>query len=154
MKLKNLLENKQGTFWRVEGKNGFVRRIYEIDPKYITEKDKKRFMSFVNKQPGKNGCWIWTGWRSKHPSKEKKYGMFSWKGNNEKSIDVRATRFSYVMNYGKKIPNDRTINHLCGNSSCVKPTHFYLGTEQDNIIDRNYPDKQPNLKTLMKKNYI
>ena len=53
MKLKNLLENKQGTFWRVEGKNGFVRRIYEIDPKYITEKDKKRFMSFVNKQPGK-----------------------------------------------------------------------------------------------------
>ena len=158
--LKKKKKRKLGKFYRKEGKKGFVRRLYEIDPKHITDKDKERFWSFVHKEgKRKDDHWIWTGWYSKFPDRKdgkpsaKKYGFFSWKGPYEKSVDVRSIRFAWTVYYDRKIPKGKVIGHLCNNSSCIKKEHIYLASPEDNVIDRYHPDKQPSIKELMKKNY-
>ena len=160
-KKKKKKKRKLGKVWRKEGKKGFVRRIYEIDPDDITEKDKERFWKLVHKEGnGKSDHHIFTGWYAKYPDKKdgtpsaKKYGMFSIKQkNHEKSIDVRAIRFCWTMYYNRKIPKGKVIGHLCSDSRCVRKSHIYLASPEDNVIDRFYPEKQPSIKELMKKNY-
>ena len=82
----------------------------------------ERFWKFVKKT--ETGCWNWLGHRD-----EKGYGTF-FSGNK----DVRAHRFSYELHNGK-IEGGLWCLHKCDNPPCVRPSHLFLGTNQDNVDD-------------------
>lgn len=68
------------------------------------------------------GCWIWQG------SKDRAgYGMVN------SRIEVMAHRLSYTLLVGA-IPEGLTIDHLCGNPSCVNPAHLEAVTQRENIL--------------------
>lgn len=70
-------------------------------------------------------CWIWTG--SRHPQG---YGAFWLRGKTP-----RVHRVSWMLMYGD-IPDGQQVNHHCDNMGCVNPAHLYLGTQKENVRDR------------------
>lgn len=87
----------------------------------------ERFWRYVNKT---ETCWIWTGALSKG------YGCFVVQQRPTKC--VRAHRYSYESIVGP-IPDGLTIDHLCGNKSCVNPSHLEPVTIRVNVLRNNGP---------------
>jgi HNH endonuclease len=91
---------------------------------------KCRFLSKV-KLSSKGGCWNWTG--SHHG---KGYGHFRYGGHVEK-----AHRAAYRILCGV-IPPGISVFHKCDNPQCVNPQHLWLGTNLDNVLDRQQKERQ------------
>jgi hypothetical protein len=89
------------------------------------EADIARFMSFVDILP--NGCWFWTGARSRGRGNKKWYGTFSYK-----SKSVRAHRFSHDVLGKKPCPPGHHRDHNCHFSLCVCPDHLEAVTREVN----------------------
>ncbi len=89
-----------------------------------------RFFSKVNIK-GEDDCWEWEAGCFTNG-----YGEFTCCGKKYK-----AHRFSYEFFYGK-IQEDLDVLHICDNPKCVNPRHLILGTNQDNIDDRNNKGRQ------------
>jgi hypothetical protein len=79
----------------------------------------KRFWSQVRKG---DGCWEWTGARSKG------YGQVRLNGRR-----VGAHVASFELNVGPVGGLD--VLHRCDNPPCVRPDHLFLGTAKDNVAD-------------------
>jgi hypothetical protein len=93
------------------------------------EKDISRFISKINIIPGLglNGdCWEWKGSLDKNGYGKSSYRKFS----------VRATKFGYELFTNKLVPKGLCICHKCDNPRCVNPYHLFIGTSQDNMIDK------------------
>lgn len=77
-----------------------------------------------------NGCWIWQAGVSKNG-----YGTMWFYGRQ-----VGAHVVSYILHKGP-IPADLQVNHNCpggeDNKLCCNPAHLWLGTQLDNIADRD-----------------
>jgi hypothetical protein len=90
---------------------------------------KVRFLKKVNKHgprvPLLGRCWVWTG-----SSFTTGYGSFWMFGKL-----LLATRVAYEIWVGP-IPTFKFVLHKCDNPSCVRPSHLYVGTQQDNADDR------------------
>lgn len=87
-----------------------------------------RFWRSVKKT---RGCWFWTA-----STDTNGYGQFGVKGKA-----VLVHRFSYTLHKGK-IPKGKgyhkmCVLHKCDTPNCVNPDHLILGTQQDNIRDRD-----------------
>ncbi|MBF4998641.1 HNH endonuclease [Nocardia sp. BSTN01] len=67
-------------------------------------------------------CWVWQGRRS-----SKGYGYIDRKGQG-----FRAHRVSYTVFRGQ-IPGGLVLDHLCRNTSCVKPEHLEAVTNRINL---------------------
>jgi hypothetical protein len=79
-----------------------------------------RFWAKVEKTAG---CWLWTA------SKDRQgYGYFD---------HGKAHRFSYVLHYGLISTAKPCVLHRCDNPSCVRPEHLWIGTRQENMVDRD-----------------
>ena len=76
-------------------------------------------------------CWEWKASKNKL-----KYGTF---GFDNKII--LAHRFVWILIYGN-IPKNFCILHKCDNPSCCNPSHLFLGTNKDNVIDKVNKDRQ------------
>ena len=80
-------------------------------------------------------CWIWNaGLRGNNG-----YGGFR---VNATSIRL-AHNVSYELYVGD-IPKGMKVLHKCDNPLCVNPSHLFLGTQQDNIKDRDIKGRQRN----------
>ena len=107
------------------------------------EEDIVRFLSYVDKLP--NGCWFWTGARSRGSGNKKWYGSFGVKGKV-----VRAHRFSAEALGGKgPLPKGGHRDHTCVFSLCVNPAHIeYVShiENQERKLTRKQND-QPGVDT-------
>lgn len=70
-------------------------------------------------------CWQWTAYLDKSG-----YGQF-----RDGKKQVKAHRYSWIISYGE-IPDGLCVLHKCDNPRCVNPAHLFLGTIQDNNLDK------------------
>jgi hypothetical protein len=52
---------------------------------------------------------------------------------------------SWEIRYGK-LQLDVKVMHRCDNPRCVNPSHLFLGTQQDNVADRQQKGRQARQK--------
>ena len=79
-----------------------------------------RFWSKVDKT---GTCWWWTACVNKYG-----YGTFGFRGKV-----CRAHRVAYLLSVGE-IPTGMTIDHLCRNRRCVRPSHMEPVTRRVNTL--------------------
>lgn len=48
---------------------------------------------------------------------------------------IRVHRFVWLLCFGE-IPEGKIVRHKCDNPPCVNPFHLLLGTNEDNVSDR------------------
>lgn len=84
---------------------------------------KERLAKF-SKANTKTGCIEWAG--CKH---EFGYGILRVHNRN-----VYAHRLAWELAHGS-IPDDMHVLHKCDNPPCINPTHLFLGTQVDNVVD-------------------
>lgn len=90
-----------------------------------TPEDVERFMRYVDKLP--NGCWFWTGARSRGKGNRKWYGSFRLGKRT-----VRAHRFASEVLGQEVCPPGHHRDHLCCFSLCVNPAHIEVVTREEN----------------------
>ena len=83
----------------------------------FSDADVARFMRYVEKLP--NGCWFWTGARSRGKDNRKWYGSFRLGART-----IRAHRFSCEALGGRDCPPEHDRDHTCCFSLCVNPDHI------------------------------
>lgn len=69
-------------------------------------------------------CWEWQG--GKNP---KGYGRVKRAGSHESTH-----RVAYELHNGEG-PGDLFVCHHCDNPPCANPSHLFLGTQSDNMVD-------------------
>ena len=81
-------------------------------------------------------CWLWEG------NTEAGYGKFKLPLENGYTIR-RTHRASYYLSRGY-LPqkNGLVVRHLCSRPLCYRPEHLLLGTDIDNMADRDQSDRK------------
>ena len=101
--------------------------MHRIDPATVTEGDRRRFWSKVDRS--ESGCWRWSAFVAGG------YGRFTHRGRN-----ILAHRMSYTLCRGE-IPGGLVIDHLCRTTSCVNPDHLRAVSWKTNTMQNSlaYP---------------
>jgi len=107
-------------------------------PRWNYKNHGDRFLSKV-RLLGDNDCWEWQAGKN-----NKGYGRFHYLISGKRKYG-QAHRFSWLLFVGK-IPNGMLVCHSCDNPGCVNPKHLFIGSNQDNMDDRNRKNRQAKLK--------
>ena len=90
----------------------------------------KRFWDKVNKS--ESGCWLWTSCGRGYGGQ----GSFKFEGKT-----FGAHRFAWELVKGP-IPHGMCVLHKCDVPKCVNPDHLFIGTQVENIQDRDKKERQ------------
>lgn len=82
--------------------------------------------------PELGNCWIWTQAKSKTG-----YGVTS-----IKKKQMGAHRAAYIFGVDPGLQPGVCVCHHCDNPPCVRPSHLFLGTTQDNTADMVAKNRQ------------
>ena len=88
----------------------------------------RRFWSKVKRDDERGFCQVWTGYRDRQG-----YGLVMRQAIS--TSPMLAHRYAWMQLHGP-IPEGAVIRHRCDNPPCVEPTHLLIGTQADNIHDR------------------
>lgn len=99
-------------------------------PQEWVEKEYNRIMKHVVVQPE---CWDWTATFSNG------YPRFRFMGRMQ-----MAHRVLYALVKGP-IPEGMVVRHTCDNSRCINPEHLVLGTQRENMADRERRGRNGNM---------
>lgn len=88
----------------------------------------ERFLSYVDFESSKKGCWLWKGGIAHNG-----YGRFKLN-----YMSLKAHRFSYAVfnELPEMPPPEFVVRHKCDIPACCNPLHLVGGTQLDNIMDR------------------
>jgi hypothetical protein len=95
---------------------------------------RQRFWSKVKKGPG---CWEFQG------SRRKGYGRFY---VDERRGVINASRYALEEKLGRPLRPGMEACHTCDNPACVRPSHLFEGTHQQNCEDRSRKGRSGNVK--------
>lgn len=98
-------------------------RTDRINAAVKEERFVRRFWSKVSKS---DGCWTWTC-----VCRKSEYGQIELP---RRGGSAKAHRVSWAIEHGS-VPRDLFVLHECDNKNCVRPSHLFLGTHQDNMDD-------------------
>lgn len=84
---------------------------------------RERILSSVKED--ENGCWLWQKAITRNG-----YGNFALGGGTNRG----AHRVSYFAFKGD-IPDGMDVCHTCDVRDCVNPSHLFIGSRSDNILD-------------------
>lgn len=91
------------------------------------------FWSRIDRTGGKDACWPWTFARNKCG-----YGRYDiWDPEEKKRLNFYAHRYAYQDHFKKVVTSDLRVCHRCDNPPCCNPGHLFVGTDADNIRDRD-----------------
>lgn len=111
---------------QARGRAGGVGRRCDVRP----ARDLVRtFRQKIDRSGGADVCWPWTGPR------KRSYGSFKVNDCGRRRVG-RAHRLAWTLANGP-IPDGLCILHRCDNPPCCNPSHLFLGTQLDNIRDRD-----------------
>lgn len=79
-------------------------------------------------------CWLWTGVVSNAG-----YGRIK-----RKDKQLSTHRYSYWLEYGD-FDTSKYVCHRCDVPLCVRPSHLFLGTPRDNMLDMVSKSRNANL---------
>jgi HNH endonuclease len=87
------------------------------------------FWAKVDKGPHPKGCWFYTGFI--------KWDGYGWlaRFHNGRIRHMTAHRYAWILTHGDP-PKGMHVLHHCDVPACCNPDHLWLGTHQDNMVDK------------------
>lgn len=102
-----------------------------------TMNDINRFYNKIIIENGLNtSCW-----KSEYTHDKDGYVIFSI-SNNKIKYQVKGHRFMYQIHHPEEDIQFLDVCHLCDHPWCINPDHLWLGTDKENVADRNNKNRQ------------
>lgn len=93
------------------------------------------FYDYISPEPN-SGCWLWMG-----PDNGRGYGRV-WAKNVIGKRAAYAHHISLLFERGIAVADGHVVRHRCDIGFCVNPDHLSVGTQIDNIADRQARSRQ------------